>query len=90
MGFIAWLIIGLLAGVIAKLIMPGKQPGGVIVTMLLGIAGGFLGGWIGSAITGKGLTGFTLWSLILAVVGSVILLFLYRLVAHGGRRRVAA
>jgi len=88
MGIIAWIVIGLIAGLIAKAIMPGRDPGGFIVTLLLGIAGGLLGGWIGSAITGRGLEGFSFWSLILAIVGSVILLGLYRL-ATGGRHRRA-
>lgn len=81
MGIFVWIIIGLLAGLIARAIMPGEQPGGVIVTMLLGIGGGLLGGWLGSAIVGKGLTGFSFWSLLLAVVGAIILLFIYQLIA---------
>lgn len=88
MGIFTWIIIGLLAGLIARAIMPGEQPGGVIVTILLGIGGGILGGWIGSAITGKGLTGFSLWSLALAVAGAILLLFVYQMIAGaGGRRR---
>jgi uncharacterized membrane protein YeaQ/YmgE (transglycosylase-associated protein family) len=86
-GIFVWIIIGLLAGLIARAIMPGKQPGGIIVTILLGIAGGFLGGWIGSAIVGRGLTGFSFWSLILAIIGALILLFIYQLIANGMERR---
>lgn len=84
-GWFGWIIIGGLAGLIAKLIMPGKDPGGIIVTILLGIAGallaGFLGrmiGWYGPEDQGAGF--------IAAIVGALILLALYRLVA-GGRRR---
>jgi len=87
MSIFVWIIIGLLAGLIARAIMPGEQPGGVIVTILLGIAGAFLGGWLGSAIVGKGLTGFSFWSLLLAVVGALILLFAYQMITGAMRRR---
>ncbi len=83
--FLWVLIIGLVVGALAKLIMPGKDPGGIIVTMLLGIAGAFLGGWIGRAVglyqEGQG-AGF-----IMSLIGAIILLAIYRLVI--GRRRVA-
>ncbi len=88
MGILAWIVIGLVAGLIAKAIMPGRDPGGFIVTTLLGIAGALLGGWVGSALTGQGLEGFSFWSLFLAVVGAMALLGLYRL-ATGGRHRRA-
>ncbi|MFH9679059.1 GlsB/YeaQ/YmgE family stress response membrane protein [Streptomyces globisporus] len=88
MGIIAWILIGLLAGAIAKALMPGKDPGGCLITMLLGIAGGLLGGWLGKVIFGvdsiDGLFSLSTW--IAAVVGSVILLALYRLIA-GNRSR---
>ncbi|HLV61046.1 MAG TPA: GlsB/YeaQ/YmgE family stress response membrane protein [Fredinandcohnia sp.] len=87
MSIFVWIIIGLLAGLIARAIMPGEQPGGVIVTILLGIGGAFLGGWLGSAIVGKGLTGFSFWSLLLAVVGALILLFAYQMITGAMRRR---
>ena len=80
MGFLWTLIIGLVVGAIAKLIMPGRDPGGIIVTMLIGVAGallaGFLGralGWYSDAGTGPGI--------IASIIGAIILLFLYRLVA---------
>ncbi|MCX4816290.1 MULTISPECIES: GlsB/YeaQ/YmgE family stress response membrane protein [unclassified Streptomyces] len=87
MGIIAWIIIGLLAGAIAKLLMPGKDPGGIIVTMLIGIVGGLLGGWLGKVIFGvDSIDGFfDLSTWIAAIVGSLILLILYRLVT-GNRR----
>ena len=82
-GILGWIVIGLLAGGIAKLLMPGKDPGGCIVTVLLGIAGALIAGWIGHAVgwygTGEG-AGF-----IAAIVGAFVLLLLYRLLA--GRRR---
>ena len=76
-GFLGWIVIGLIAGALAKLIMPGKDPGGCIVTMLLGIAGALLAGFIGSAIgwyrPGEG-AGF-----LAAIVGAIIILAIYRL-----------
>jgi uncharacterized membrane protein YeaQ/YmgE (transglycosylase-associated protein family) len=80
MGFIAWIVLGLIVGVLAKFIMPGKDPGGIIVTVLLGMAGAFVGGYIGSALGFGGITGFDLRSLVLAVVGAIILLIIYRVV----------
>ncbi|MGW0751117.1 GlsB/YeaQ/YmgE family stress response membrane protein [Streptomyces sp. NPDC002587] len=87
MGIIAWILIGLCAGLIAKAIMPGKDPGGIIITMLIGIAGGLLGGWLGKVIFGvDSIDGFfDLSTWIAAIIGSVILLALYRL-AFGSRR----
>jgi uncharacterized membrane protein YeaQ/YmgE (transglycosylase-associated protein family) len=78
MGIVAWIVLGLIAGAIAKALMPGRDPGGIIVTILIGIVGAFLGGFLGNLITGSGLNGFTLWSIVLAIVGSVILLWIYR------------
>lgn len=82
MGFLGWIVLGLIAGAIAKLIMPGDDPGGIIVTMLIGIVGAVIGGFLGSRIFGIGLESF--WNLrtwIIAIVGSLILLVIYRLVA---------
>jgi uncharacterized membrane protein YeaQ/YmgE (transglycosylase-associated protein family) len=88
MGIIAWILIGLIAGAIAKAIMPGKDPGGIIVTMIIGICGGLLGGWLGKVIFGvHSINGFFhLSTWIAAIVGSVILLALYRLVFHNRAR----
>jgi uncharacterized membrane protein YeaQ/YmgE (transglycosylase-associated protein family) len=79
MGILAWIVLGLIAGAIAKAIMPGKDPGGLIVTMLIGIVGAFLGGFLGNMITGSGLNGFSLWSILLAIVGALLLLWIYRM-----------
>ena len=84
MNFFAWILFGLIAGGIAKFIMPGKDPGGCLVTMLIGIVGALIGGLIGRTLIGRSVTGFDLVSLGLAVVGSVILLALYRAIL--GRR----
>lgn len=82
MGFLAWVVLGLVAGAIAKLLMPGRDPGGWIVTMLLGIVGAFVGGFLGRALWGStGVTGLDIGSIGLAVLGSIVLLILYRLVA---------
>jgi len=80
MGILSWIVMGLIAGVLAKLIMPGKDPGGFIVTILIGIAGGFVGGFIGSRLGLGTVTGFNLISLLLAIGGALILLILYRLI----------
>lgn len=85
---IGWAIFGLIAGAIAKLLMPGRDPGGWFTTMLLGIAGALVGGFIGRAIWGSsGVTGWGIGSFALAIGGAVLLLFLYRLVV--GRRSTA-
>ncbi len=80
MGILSWIVMGLIVGVVAKFIMPGKDPGGFIVTILLGIAGAFVGGYIGSFLGLGEVTGFNLGSLLLAVGGAVVLLILYRVV----------
>ncbi|MGD9262316.1 MAG: GlsB/YeaQ/YmgE family stress response membrane protein [Desulfobacterales bacterium] len=80
MGFITWIILGLIVGVIAKFVMPGKDPGGIFITILLGIAGAFVGGFIGSAFGFGSVTGFDIRSLLLAIGGSILLLIIYRVV----------
>jgi uncharacterized membrane protein YeaQ/YmgE (transglycosylase-associated protein family) len=80
LGWIAWIVFGLIAGVIAKFLMPGRDPGGFIVTIIVGILGGLLGGFIGTQLGIGSVEGFDLMSFLLAVLGSVILLFIYRLV----------
>jgi uncharacterized membrane protein YeaQ/YmgE (transglycosylase-associated protein family) len=87
MGILAWIVLGLIAGAIAKAIMPGDDPGGIIVTILIGIVGAFLGGFIGNLITGTGLNGFSLWSILLAVAGALLLLWIYRMTTRGRATR---
>jgi len=80
MGLFSWIVFGLIAGGIAKFIMPGKDPGGCLATSLLGIAGALLGGGLGTYLFSWGtVTGFDIRSLGIAVAGSVVLLVLYRL-----------
>ena len=78
MGILSWIIMGLIVGVIAKWIMPGKDGGGIIITIILGIAGAFVGGFIGSLIGLGGVSGFNIGSFILAILGALLLLFIYR------------
>ena len=80
MGILTWIILGLVVGVIAKVLMPGKDPGGIIITILLGVAGAIGGGFVSSALGFGTVTGFDLRSLIIAVCGAVVLLILYRVV----------
>lgn len=77
MGILSWIIMGLLAGALAKWIMPGKDGGGLFITMGLGIAGAFVGGWIGQMI-GIGGSGFTIGGIVTATGGALLLLFAYR------------
>ncbi|HET6629477.1 MAG TPA: GlsB/YeaQ/YmgE family stress response membrane protein [Woeseiaceae bacterium] len=88
MGLITWIILGAIAGVIAKWIMPGDDPGGFIVTILLGIAGALIGGFIASAIGLGGMEGLTIGSIIIAILGAILLLFLYRLVTGNRNKHV--
>ncbi|MEO0292605.1 MAG: GlsB/YeaQ/YmgE family stress response membrane protein [candidate division WOR-3 bacterium] len=78
MGIFSWIIMGLIVGALAKLVMPGKDPGGIIVTILLGIAGAFVGGFIGSRLGIGTVTGFNLTSFLLALGGAILLLIIYR------------
>lgn len=85
MGFLGFLLLGLIAGAIAKLILPGEQGGGWFVTLILGVVGALLGGWLGSAIFGVGVDEFfSLSSWLLAIGGSIIVLLIYGLIT--GRR----
>ena len=84
-GILGWIVFGLIVGIVAKFLMPGRDPGGFIITTLLGIVGAVVGGWIGGAlgIYGPGEPA----GIIMAIVGAVLLLVAYRLVT--GRRATA-
>ena len=87
MGILAWIILGLIAGAIAKAIMPGRDPGGFIVTALIGIVGAVIGGFVGNMIFGiGGVSGVDIRSILIAVVGALLLLWIYRMAV--GRRAV--
>jgi uncharacterized membrane protein YeaQ/YmgE (transglycosylase-associated protein family) len=78
MGFFSWILMGLIVGLLAKWIMPGDDPGGIFLTILLGIAGAFVGGFIGTTLGLGSVTGFNLGSLALAVGGALLLLWGHR------------
>lgn len=79
MNILSWIVVGLIAGYLAKLIMPGRDPGGFIVTILIGIAGGLVGGFLATRVFHWGtMSGFNIYSILLATGGSLLLLFIYR------------
>ena len=97
MGIIAWIIFGLIAGAIAQLILPGDDPGGNtflgwIITMVIGIVGAIVGGFIGAALGFGGVSGFNFGSFIIAVIGALIVLGIWRYIAGhtGGSGRMHA
>jgi uncharacterized membrane protein YeaQ/YmgE (transglycosylase-associated protein family) len=82
MGILSWILLGLIAGALAKFIMPGKDPGGFLVTILIGIAGAIVGGFLGSFIGLGRVESFDLGGIFIATVGAIILLILYRLLTR--------
>ncbi|WP_441249226.1 GlsB/YeaQ/YmgE family stress response membrane protein [Kitasatospora sp. McL0602] len=88
MGIVSWIVLGLIAGAIAKILLPGRDPGGLIVTTLIGIAGSFVGGWLSSTFlhrpVGKDFFDAATWGS--AIVGSFVLLVAYRLLFGNSRR----
>ncbi len=80
MGIITWIVLGLIVGALAKFLMPGKDPGGFIVTTIIGIVGAILGGFISTKLGFGTVTGFNIGSIAIAVGGAMILLILYRVV----------
>ncbi|HET7519072.1 MAG TPA: GlsB/YeaQ/YmgE family stress response membrane protein [Actinomycetes bacterium] len=91
MGIIGWIVLGLLAGFIAKAIMPGDDPGGIIVTIIIGVVGAILGGFLAQVLFGRNTVDefFDISTWLTAIIGAILLLVIYRLaVGRGGRRRV--
>jgi uncharacterized membrane protein YeaQ/YmgE (transglycosylase-associated protein family) len=83
MGILAWILVGLIAGVLAKIAMPGPDPGGVILTIVIGIVGAVIGGFVlNNLLGGPDVTGFNLTSILVATFGSIILLAVYRLITR--------
>jgi uncharacterized membrane protein YeaQ/YmgE (transglycosylase-associated protein family) len=78
MGLLSWIVMGLLVGLVAKFIMPGADPGGFIITILLGIGGAFVGGYVASFLGIGSFTGFNLGSFLIATGGAILILILYR------------
>jgi len=86
MGILAWIVFGLIAGGVAQLVMPGDDPGGGgfmgwLITMVIGIVGAVIGGVVGAALGFGGVSGFNLGSFLIAVLGALLVLFLWRMVA---------
>ena len=87
MNLLSWILLGLVAGGLAKLIFPGKDPGGCLVTIVIGVLGALIGGWIGTTFFNWGtVTGFDLKSVGIAVLGSLVLLALFRLLTRNAGR----
>jgi uncharacterized membrane protein YeaQ/YmgE (transglycosylase-associated protein family) len=80
MGWLVWIVLGLIAGVIAKWLMPGRDPGGFIITIILGIVGALIGGFISTKLGFGDVTGLNLPSILIAVLGAILLLVIYRAV----------
>jgi uncharacterized membrane protein YeaQ/YmgE (transglycosylase-associated protein family) len=81
-GLISWILVGAIAGLLARRIVPGPDPGRFMVTVLLGMAGASVGGLLVGILGGSGATGFNVWSVLVATLGAVILLYLYGLIAR--------
>ncbi len=79
MGILSWILMGLIAGAIAKLLMPGNDPGGCVITIIIGVAGALLGGFLATLLGFGGVSGFDFRTLIIAVLGSIILLAIFRM-----------
>lgn len=80
MDILIWILLGLVAGILAKMIMPGKDPGGWVLTILLGIGGAFAGGWVGGFFGMGTVGGFSLASVVTATLGAIVLLGIYRMI----------
>ncbi len=79
MGILSWIIVGLIAGALAKFIMPGKDPGGILVTMLIGIVGALIGGFVvGLVVPGDLVSGINITTIVVATLGAILLLAIYR------------
>lgn len=86
MSILAWIIVGIIAGFLAKAVVPGEGPGGIIGDLIVGVIGAVLGGWLMNAFGNAGASGINIWSIFVAFVGAVVLLLILRAVT--GRRTV--
>jgi uncharacterized membrane protein YeaQ/YmgE (transglycosylase-associated protein family) len=83
MGILTWILVGLIAGILAKIAMPGPDPGGIILTIVIGIVGALIGGFVVNRLLGgPNVTGFNLPSILVATLGAIILLAVYRLITR--------
>lgn len=92
MGILAWLLFGLIAGALAQLLFPGDDPGGggflgIVITIAIGIVGAMIGGLVGSALGFGGVSGFNIGSFLIAILGAVVLLLGWRMLARGSHAR---
>ena len=85
MGIVSLIIVGLIAGILAKIAMPGPDPGGIILTIVIGIVGALIGGYVIELLGGPRVTGINLSSILVATLGSIILLAIYRLITRRQR-----
>ncbi len=81
MDLLAWVVVGIIAGFLAKLVVPGEGPGGVLGDLVVGVIGAIIGGWLFNAFGRPGLSGLSVWSILVAFVGGVVLLLILRLLA---------
>jgi len=88
MSIIAWIVVGVIAGWLAKLAVPGPEPGGFVATMLIGIVGACVGGWIWNLMGSTGANGINLGSIFIAFVGSVVFLVIWKALTGGRSRAV--
>jgi uncharacterized membrane protein YeaQ/YmgE (transglycosylase-associated protein family) len=79
MGILAWIVVGIIAGFLAKAVVPSEAPGGIIGDLVVGIVGALIGGWIFNMFGNPGASGLNLWSILVAFVGGVVLLLIVRL-----------
>ncbi|HEV8579893.1 MAG TPA: GlsB/YeaQ/YmgE family stress response membrane protein [Thermoanaerobaculia bacterium] len=84
MGILSWIVFGLIAGAIAKFLMPGRDPGGCIITIIIGVLGALLGGFLATWLGYGGISGFDFRSFVIAIIGSILLLIIWRVIS--GRR----
>ncbi len=84
MGLISWLVVGLIAGVLAKLIIPGEDPGGFLATVFIGMIGALVGGLIVGVFGGTGVSGINVWSILVATLGAIVLLAVFRVFTGRG------
>ena len=87
MSILAWIIVGIIAGFLAKAVVPGEGPGGILGDLVVGVVGAVIGGWIMNAFGNVGANGLNIWSIIVAFIGAVVLLLLMR--ALTGRRPIS-